>query len=122
MMKCLVCETPVPDDCWQCPVCGERLAQWLELDRGADEFYRDALHCLMDNQPLAAAIRLVKATVLQPDRPEVLKTLGLLLAGQGCTRDATFYLRRYTKLCREQGLEEDAQVTRALRLVGTSRP
>lgn len=113
-MKCVVCETDVPNSEWTCPRCGESVGQWREMDQTAAEFFSEGLCFVRSGEPLKAVISLVKASVLNPGSPEILKTIGLLLAQQGVYDTAAFYLMRSLNLADSLGSPADSGTKAAL--------
>lgn len=113
-MKCIVCDAEVPGGEWQCQACGEHLGQWREIDQTAAEFFSEGLLFARASEPFKAVLSLVKASVFAPDDPEVLKTIGMVLAQEEEYDTATFYLSRSLKLAENLGLPRDHDTETAL--------
>jgi len=117
-MKCLACNTPVPDDAAQCPECGDPLGQWRELEHAAEGFLGEGAHWAQQGNRLRAALCLTKAAVLRPDDPRALKALGMILAQLGELDDATYYLTRCLTLADPDDKELQAALARIEALRG----
>lgn len=113
-MRCVVCEAEVPNGEWQCQECGEHLGQWQELNQTAAEFFSEGLLFAAASEPLKAVMSLLKASVLQPNDSEVLKTLGMVLAQEQVYDAAAFYLKRSMSVAESLELPRDPSAETAL--------
>lgn len=110
-MRCVACSAEVPDDLPQCPHCREHMDFWRKLNSHAQGCRQAADHYIRCGNPAQTLLRLVHASILQPNDSTTLAALGALLLEQGDAEDALWYLRKAVLVCASQGQKPPADWT-----------
>jgi len=109
-MRCLICQSQLPAEGWQCPKCGDHVGQWMEMNALASQFHTEGMSYAAGGQTLRAALCLTKAAVLNPGDPAILASLGKFVAQCGDYEYASYYLNKALSVAETQALPcpEDA--------------